>query len=283
MRRIGSRAPRPLVLAERLLHATGLVSDVSPRIVNYHSIGVDGGIDNIPVSTFRAHIRWLSDRYRIVPLDRLLDGTGRPKRVAITFDDGLVSFWEHALPVLDEFDVPATVFVIGAVAAESPPMDPARLSRERLTTADRLMDEETLSDVARKPLVDIGAHSMTHPELPTITDAEILEREVIGSKETLEAALNVRIDSFSYPYNHWSEEVHRLVASAFEYGVHGWGRQTLISALTDRHLLPRINGGVDPATLRYQVSDLATLVNAGRRTGPASFEPDYRPEGMGEE
>jgi peptidoglycan/xylan/chitin deacetylase (PgdA/CDA1 family) len=65
---------------------------------------------------FRRRLRALRDGgYRILPLveatRRLYDGTLPPRAVAITFDDGAIDFVRRALPVLREFDAPATLYL----------------------------------------------------------------------------------------------------------------------------------------------------------------------------
>jgi peptidoglycan/xylan/chitin deacetylase (PgdA/CDA1 family) len=74
---------------------------------------------------FRAQIQALVEIAEPVPLDRLTatlrsGRAGRPV-VAVTFDDGYLDNLTAAKPILDEFEVPATVFVTtGATGREMP-------------------------------------------------------------------------------------------------------------------------------------------------------------------
>jgi peptidoglycan/xylan/chitin deacetylase (PgdA/CDA1 family) len=65
---------------------------------------------------FRERLQLLRDGgYKVLPLSeaapRLYAGTLPPKCVALTFDDGCVDFEERALPVLREFNAPATLYL----------------------------------------------------------------------------------------------------------------------------------------------------------------------------
>lgn len=67
-------------------------------------------------ATLRGRLELLRDGgYRVLPLDeavtRLYDGTLPPRSVALTFDDGFVDFAERAVPLLEEFRMPATVYL----------------------------------------------------------------------------------------------------------------------------------------------------------------------------
>lgn len=254
----GAPSHRILELGAWALETADILNNVTPKIIEYHSIGVPGGYDNLSVATFRSHLDWLTDTYDVVPLADLFEPSpAATKSVALTFDDGLASFAEVALPVLKAYDAPATVFAMGASVEEPTGITHDAILRERLRTPDPLMSGETLRTLTEEPLVTIGAHTMTHPELPMLQHGQQLEREIVGSKEALEAALGVSIDQFAYPYDEWSIPAHRLVQQHFDLGVQNGGEYTLIWDITDRHLLPRICGGVCPHQLAIDLHDVS--------------------------
>ena len=70
----------------------------------------------IPPDLLRARLSVLRDGgYAVLPLGeairRLYDGSLPPRSVALTFDDGSVDFHSVALPLLQEFGFPATVYL----------------------------------------------------------------------------------------------------------------------------------------------------------------------------
>jgi peptidoglycan/xylan/chitin deacetylase (PgdA/CDA1 family) len=63
----------------------------------------------------------------------------------------------------------------------------------------RWMDIEELRALSSSDGIDIGAHTLTHPFLPTL-DAEEQWQEINGSRHLLERLLETRMSLFSYPY-----------------------------------------------------------------------------------
>ncbi len=61
--------------------------------------------------------------------------------------------------------------------------------------------------------VEFGSHSLTHPSLPGLSDAQ-LRREVSDSKRHLEDLLCVEVKSFAYPYGGVDGRVRAAVAEA---------------------------------------------------------------------
>jgi peptidoglycan/xylan/chitin deacetylase (PgdA/CDA1 family) len=87
-------------------------------VVNYHRIleRHDPLLESEPdLATFRWQMKLLADCFKVMPLRQALFdldcGRLQPRTVCITFDDGYRSVHELALPVLEEFGLPATVFV----------------------------------------------------------------------------------------------------------------------------------------------------------------------------
>ena len=181
-----------------------------------------------------------------------LDGAGFPRRaVVITFDDGYRDNLLTARPILERHGVPATVFVITGYtgtnrsfwwddlerisrdAGES--RDELRASRQRLrelpdaerrrvlaalganpqpASPDSLpLTPEELVALTRDGLVEAGAHTVTHPWLPGLPQAEQLA-EIVASRTYLEELLDRRIASFSYPHGEYDAVTVECVRQA---------------------------------------------------------------------
>jgi peptidoglycan/xylan/chitin deacetylase (PgdA/CDA1 family) len=94
----------------------------SCRILTYHGISKEeslrlSGMD-VTEEVFAAQIEMLSSRYKIVPLSE----TGKHRKgISITFDDGSLSQFTYAAPVLNAHGVKATFFVCSDLAEEKRP------------------------------------------------------------------------------------------------------------------------------------------------------------------
>ena len=114
---------------------------------------------------------------------------------AITFDDGFESFLETALPELRKRNIAATLFVVAGKLGCYPEWDEYiedPLFKEPLMTREQL---------ARIPadLITIGSHTMTHPFLTRVQEADA-RRELRESRKELENMLGRRIALFSFPH-----------------------------------------------------------------------------------
>jgi len=110
------------------------------------------------------------------------------KKVVITFDDGFRNFYTSAFPVLNRYGFTATMFLPTAHIGES-----------HLT----FKGKECLSWAEVRELqqhgISFGSHTVTHPQLHDC-DANSLQQEIVGSKQTIEQKLGCAVQSFSYPY-----------------------------------------------------------------------------------
>lgn len=75
----------------------------------------------------------------------------------------------------------------------------ARAEIDTLGRIGRLcMDWASLRDFAREPLITIGAHTLTHPRLRTIPEAQA-RIEIAESKARIERELACKVTQFAYP------------------------------------------------------------------------------------
>jgi len=92
-------------------------------IIAYHGVGDSphSPVMHISPTRLRAQLEHLRQRYSVVPLRDLVErwqrGISTRGCVAITFDDAYAGIAVHALPILRELDLPATVFVTSDHAA----------------------------------------------------------------------------------------------------------------------------------------------------------------------
>jgi peptidoglycan/xylan/chitin deacetylase (PgdA/CDA1 family) len=96
----------------------------APRfaILCYHRVG-HGGVpiySGLPRAVFEAQMNYLRRRYRVVSLGQVLRELTEPSStepaVAVTFDDGYVDLYTQAFPILQQYEIPATVFLtVGAI------------------------------------------------------------------------------------------------------------------------------------------------------------------------
>ena len=88
-------------------------------ILCYHRVGTDGvpRFSRLDPGVFEAQMRYLRKHYRIVSLGQLCrelqEGESVEPTVSITFDDGYRDLYTHAFPVLQRYQIPATIYLIG--------------------------------------------------------------------------------------------------------------------------------------------------------------------------
>jgi len=257
-----------LAALERSTRFASLVENTRDVVLLYHSVGGVSGTDyrwDVPVSVFREQIVQLSARYEFVDLETLATTTDRSrKRIAVTFDDGFRNVYENALPVLEAFDVPATLFV---PAAYLDGQDAYQLRRRHDLPAsahDVMMGTDQLRDVAATDRYTVGNHSLSHPDLTTLSDRAAVEAEVVGGRDRLEDLLGVSVDCFSYPYGETNELVERVATASHEVVITSEPR--LVEAGDRPTAIPRLDACLPAATVGFEVTDLAAKLRRRART-----------------
>ncbi|WP_100399095.1 polysaccharide deacetylase family protein [Bacillus sp. FJAT-44742] len=134
-----------------------------------------------------------------------LHGPTTENRVALTFDDGPdPRFTPEILDILAEYNIPATFFLMGARAEESPEL------------ARRITEEGHV----------VGNHTFWHPDLVEEGDIETLVNEVTRTEDTLAGIIDYRTTLFRPPYGFLYDELVEEL-QALEYSVIAWSVDSL--------------------------------------------------------
>ncbi len=179
-------------------------------VLMYHRICKDDEAGRskyvVNVDDFRAQLRFFSEQGYSTPRlsDVLANADGvapsEKKSLVITFDDGYLDTYEHALPALRDYGFTAVVFVVTDFSRRTNWWD----APKRIAEAP-LMDPRHMIEM-RDAGIEFGSHGVSHRSLPLLSDDE-LQFELQESKNEAERILDQPIPFFAYPYGEVDERV----------------------------------------------------------------------------
>jgi peptidoglycan/xylan/chitin deacetylase (PgdA/CDA1 family) len=198
----------------------------------YHSLDDSGSVISTAPGTFRAQMEILRESGTpVVPLDR---APHTPGSVAITFDDAFRNFTTCAMPVLQRYGFPATVFAVSGYCGKWNQWPP---QPQPGVVCQRLMGWGELRDIADQG-IEIGSHTVHHPDLTHLPIHEAAQ-ELSDSRSRLSDELGRAVDSFAYPYGRSTAAVRDVAKHHYRLAC---GTQlAMAGAESDPFDLPRID------------------------------------------
>jgi peptidoglycan/xylan/chitin deacetylase (PgdA/CDA1 family) len=115
--------------------------------------------------------------------------------ISLTFDDGWLNQYEFAMPILSKYNIKATFYII---------------TQHLYSKSSKYMGSSEVLDL-KQQMHEIGAHSVTHPDL-TIEKVNV-KYEVERSKSDIEV-LGIDAESFAYPYGRYNAHTTSNVQKA---------------------------------------------------------------------
>ena len=175
-------ADTPSSYFSEVLQATALPDETVSRdvpVLMWHNLAEESSGDmTISVDTFRAQIEALHEAgFKTVSLQQLYDyvhfGTELPEKpIVLTFDDGYFSNYEYAFPILQEYDMQATIFAIGV-----------SVGKDTYKDTDHAMTPHFGADEAREMvdsgLISVQSHTFDMHQWPPFEDGNAQVRETL--------------------------------------------------------------------------------------------------------
>ncbi len=122
------------------------------------------------------------------------------RKILFTVDDGLLSFYKNAWPILKDKKIPFILFI-----------------NTREVGAFNYMNWDQIIEIYNSDNVEIGNHSHSHEYLVEETP-EIIKKDILKSIEIFENKLGKNSKFFSYPFGEYSDEFKQIIKDlGFKY------------------------------------------------------------------
>ncbi len=218
----------------------------------YHHVASDTPPStSISPEDFRGHLEYLRDnQFTVMKLDEMVEKLQQrqplPDRaIAITFDDGYISIYETAFPMLQEFGMPFTLFVS---------TEPIDREQRNFMSWDQIRE---MSDAG----VQIANHLVTHPYMLNRAEAENdqewlqrLREELLEAEATSERETGQSHRYLAYPYGEFDPAIKHMIAEegfiGFAQNSGAMGYQSDFLALP-RYPLGSIYANLDTARIKF--------------------------------
>lgn len=214
-------------------------SDPKVIILMYHNLvyGRTGSIYHRDTYNFEYDLVYLRKNFKIIDfydLEKINNGdmTLSTDAAIITFDDGDLSIYHLAYPLLKKYNFKATFFIVSSFVSK----ETGYVKWEQLAEMADYSNNEGAN------LFTMGSHTATHASLGTISLNEAIT-ELSTSKETIESQLNRSCDFVALPYGSGANmpEIQEIIKDLEYKGSRTSTYDVIAEFPTNMYLLPGNN------------------------------------------
>lgn len=197
--------------------------EIKLPVIMYHHISEKGSLLNEYVITpeeFESDIAYLKDHgYHSVLPSQIESGNIPENPVMITFDDGFLSNYKYALPILEKYSMTAVCAVIGSLVKE--------YTENPNTVSDcAYMDTDTVKKMAESGIFEIACHTYNMhstsgrkgcAKMKEESDAEYraaLTQDLTKFNELYETTMGASTDIIAFPYGAYSKDTVHIASDA---------------------------------------------------------------------
>ena len=173
---------------------------------------------------FEKQMQALKDNnFSVIPMQDFLawrrgDKNIPAKCAVVTIDDGYVSGYDTAWPILKKFGYPFTMFVyVNYIGSGGKSVSWDQLAEMRDAGVDiesHTYSHADLHSPNDRTAVDKHTYELIQKDVQTLGVDGWLSKEILGSKQVLEKQLGIKVNAFAYPFGKWNQKVLELVKGA---------------------------------------------------------------------
>ncbi len=161
---------------------------------------------NIKINDFKEHIKIIEENELIFinpkNFEQEMKNNKSKRKVLLTIDDGFLSFYNNAWPILKAKKIPFILFI-----------------STREVGAFNYMTWDQIRELSKEAFVEIGNHSHTHEYLVE-EDVQLIRDDIEKSMTIFKNELGKNSDFFSYPFGEYSLAFKEIIKSlGFKYAL----------------------------------------------------------------
>jgi peptidoglycan/xylan/chitin deacetylase (PgdA/CDA1 family) len=177
-------------------------------IIYYHDIVEEKGfsLQQTNLLIFKKQMECLvADGYKTLLFSEL-DGIFNNKKilndkyVLITFDDGYVSNYLHAFPIMKELGLKFNIFINTKMIEDNDP---------------KYLSIENVKEMYKSSLVEFGSHTHSHIDAKNVTENELI-KEIETCNIRIKEWLGYNTFEFCYPYGFYSRNTNELLSKYYK-------------------------------------------------------------------
>ena len=159
---------------------------------------------NIRINDFKEHLKIIEqDNIKFINpknFESELINNKLQRKILLTIDDGFLSFYKNAWPILKKKKIPFILFV-----------------STREVGAFNYMTWDQIKEISSEDFVEIGNHSHTHEYLADENN-ELIQEDISKSISIFKKELGKNSDFFSYPFGEYSNNFKKIIKDfGFKY------------------------------------------------------------------
>lgn len=181
----------------------------------YHHVNSDRCSNDLEI--FEEHLRYIATHFiSLFPGEKI-----QPKSVCLTFDDAYADFFYDIFPLLQKYKLKALLAVpTGYILDTTNNSKVDRLNFEHNDLFDNYKKATfctffELQQMLESGLVQIASHSHSHVNL--LQEGVNIEEELLLSKHLLEEKLNIKVNSFVFPFGKYNQEILKETLKHYTY------------------------------------------------------------------
>jgi peptidoglycan/xylan/chitin deacetylase (PgdA/CDA1 family) len=198
-------------------------TSASAMALCYHNLDDKPGIKALTISIeqFEKEMQGLKDAgFSVIPLQDFLAWRRGEKNIPhksciITIDDGWVSGYTNAWPILKKFNYPFTLFIyVNYVGTGGKSLSWEQLAEMRDAGVDiqcHTYSHANLKNPTLRGSLDARNMGLVQKDIATLGMDGWMKKEIIDSKNVIEQRLGVKVNAIAYPFGVYNEKARALV------------------------------------------------------------------------